>query len=251
MLKKKFFALLLCAAMAVSVGALAEGTMSAASSYSEILNRLGLQLIAPGAAQEAAWYVIDGGIAQVGFSIYEAPYTLRAKAAAQDEDISGMTFGEGAETLVSVLWNEGSFRAEEGVGARVRWHDALNGVAYSLSCEDAGVDGGTLAEYAADAYRCCAKGVSVELPGDESTGYIWGAMNYDVEKITVSAPIYEETESGRYIFVIAGEQANVEDAVSFVYYCPEQGLGSVTAIRNFSVRIDGDYNAEISEESAG
>lgn len=251
MLKKKFITLLLCAAMMVGAGALAAPNPMAESSYSDILANLGFQLLAPGAAQEAEWFIIDGKLAQVSFSIYEAPYTLRAQAAAQDEDISGMYFSGGEETPVSILWNEGSFHAEAGVGARVKWYDAANGVAYSLGCEDAGVDKDMFVSYAADAFRYCAKGATIELAGDASTGYIWAAMNYDPEKLSVSAPVYEEKDSGVYTIAVAGEQANVQDAVTLAYYCPELGLDSVTEMRNFTVSVDADYNVTLSEESAG
>ena len=63
MLKKKFIALLLCAAMMVGAGALAAPNPMAESSYSDILANLGFQLLAPGAAQEAEWFIIDGKLA--------------------------------------------------------------------------------------------------------------------------------------------------------------------------------------------
>ena len=76
-------------------------------------------------------------------------------------------------------------------------------------------------------------------------------MNYDPEKLSVSAPVYEEKDSGVYTIAVAGEQANVQDAVTLAYYCPELGLDSVTEMRNFTVSVDADYNVTLSEESAG
>ena len=76
-------------------------------------------------------------------------------------------------------------------------------------------------------------------------------MNYDPEKLSVSAPVYEEMDSGVYTIAVAGEQANVQDAVTLAYYCPELGLDSVTEMRNFTVSVDADYNVTLSEESAG
>ena len=121
MMKKMICALVACAMLLCAACAFAAPNPMVESSYSEILTKLGLGILAPGAAQEAQWFIIDDDLAQVGFSIYEIPYTLRAKAASAAEDISGMYFSSGDETKVDILWNEGSYRAEDGVGARVMW----------------------------------------------------------------------------------------------------------------------------------
>ena len=253
MMKKMICALVACAMLLCAACAFAAPNPMVESSYSEILTKLGLGILAPGAAQEAQWFIIDDDLAQVGFSIYEIPYTLRAKAASAAEDISGMYFSSGDETKVNILWNEGSYRAEDGVGARVMWYDAQNGVAYSLSCEDAGIEKDTLVEYAADAYRYCAKGAIVTLAGTQSADeYTWAAINYDPSKLTISAPVYEAgEEGGQYTFAVAGVQADTTDTLTLVYYRTEAGLDSAVEMRNCTVTVDSEYNVTLTEDAVG
>lgn len=255
-MKKWFCLLMVCAITALSgTAAMALPNPVVESSFTEVVNTLGFTLAAPGAAEDISWSVIDGKLAQARYSIYDVAFTLRAQASDKAEDISGLYFASGDQTPVQIVWCDGQYQAEADVGARIVWYDATNGVAWSLSCENAAIDMEILAGCARESFLFAAKGAPITLEGNPTTGYQWDAMNFDLEALSVSAPIYEMEPSaeqvsgagGTYTFVVAGAQPGSESDLTLLYYRSWEGLGSAVDSRDYHVTVDGDYNVTLEE----
>lgn len=218
------------------------------STFAEVLNTLGISLFAPGEAEDAAWSVINEKIAQLTFTLDGVSYSLRASGASAADDISGMNFTEGEDETVDVVGCTGGFRSQEGVGSRILWYDALNGVAFSLGCQDKVIEKDAMVSEASEAYRYCMQGTLVSLEADQGENYVWEAMGNDAEKTIVSQPV---NESGAYTFAIAPLSASIEDTVTFVYYDPAQGLESATKQCTYQVVVDSNFFASLEEQAAG
>ena len=103
-----------------------------------MLVKLGFSLRAPAAAQDKVCRVLEAeGLGEARFAWRGVEYTMRAKAAAEFEDISGLNYSAwDTEESCAVRYCEGVFRSVNDGAAIVEaclWYDAAPGIMYSLT----------------------------------------------------------------------------------------------------------------------
>ena len=147
---KKLFCVMLCLALCLGTGALAEAGAGLANPWveataAEVLEALGVEFGVPEGATDVRYFILpEQELAEMQFTWYGMDYTARIKPADAFEDISGMYFEWDVDTACAVRGCEGrTMRGHDDLMTVdvTLWYDAEAGLMYSVSTGGEDLDG--------------------------------------------------------------------------------------------------------------